>query len=65
MWCEVSNVPFGGYDEISIETYEKDVLVPGLGKELGEMLLFMDEFGYTGGEEGVVHAQDVRSICES
>lgn len=62
VWCEVNKVPFGGYDEIPVETYEKYVPVPGLGKELGEMFLFMDEFGYTGGEEGVVHAQDVGSL---
>lgn len=63
VWCEVNKVPFGGYDEIPIETYEKYVPVPGLGKELGEMFLFMDEFGYTGGEEGVVHAQDLGVPC--
>lgn len=62
VWCEVNKVPFGGYDEVPVEIFEKYIPVPGLGKELGEMLLFMDEFGYTGGEEGVVHAQDVGSI---
>ena len=35
--------------------------VPDLGQEMGEMFLYFDEFGYTGGEEGVVHAQDVSS----
>lgn len=58
MWCEVNKVPFGGYDEVSVDAYEKYFPIPGLGKELGEMFLFMDEFGYTGGED-VVLAQDV------
>lgn len=63
VWCDVNKVPFGGYDEIPVETYEKYIPVPGLGKELGEMWLFADEFGYTGGEEGVVHPQDVSLFC--
>ena len=64
IWCQIHKVPFGGYDEIPFEAYEKYLPIPGLGKELGEMFLFMDEFGYTGGEEGVVHAQDVGSTWE-
>lgn len=59
VWCEVNKVPFGGYDEISVQAFEEHIPVPGLGKELGEMFRFMDEFGYTGGEEDVVRAQDV------
>ena len=62
VWCEVNKVPFGGYDEIPSEVFENYMPVPGLGREMREMLLFMDEFGYTGDEEGVVHAQDVGSI---
>ena len=62
VWCEVNNVPFGGYDETPVEVFEKYMPVPDLRKELGEMFLFFDEFGYTGGEEGVVHAQDVSSF---
>ena len=59
VWCEVNKVPFGGFDEMSLETYEKYMPVPDLGREIGEMLLYFDEPGYTGGEEGVVNAQDV------
>ena len=62
VWCEVNKVPFGGYDEMSLETYEKNMPVPGMGKELGEMFLFMDEFGYDGSDPSVVHAQDVSHI---
>ena len=58
----MNNVPFGGYDEMPVEVYEKYMPVPDLGKEMGEMLLFFEEFGYTGGEEGVVHAQDVSPV---
>ena len=36
--------------------------IPDLGPEMGEMFLYFDEFGYTGGEAGVVLAQDVRSF---
>ncbi|MCJ1479474.1 hypothetical protein MMC13_008160 [Lambiella insularis] len=59
VWCEVNKVPFGGYDEIPIDVFEKYIPVPGFGRELGEMFLFMDEFGYDGGDPSVVHAQDV------
>ena len=62
VWCKVNNVQFGGYNEVPVQAFEKQIPVSGLGRELGEMLLFMDEFGYTGGEEGVVLAQDVSSV---
>jgi hypothetical protein len=52
----------GGFDELSLEDYSKLVPVPGLGRELGEMMLFENEFGFTGGEENVVYPEDV-SIC--
>ncbi len=59
VWCEVNKVPFGGYDELPLQTFEKYMPVPDLGREMGEMFLFFDECGYTGGEEGVVNAQEV------
>ena len=59
VWCEVKKVPFGGFDEMPLETYEKYMPIPDLGREMGEMFQFMDEIGYTGDEEGVVLAQDV------
>lgn len=46
IWCEVNQVPFGGYDELSVEMFESFLPVKGLGTELGEMMKFMDEFGY-------------------
>jgi hypothetical protein len=58
IWCEVNKVPFGAYDEVPLETFEKSIPVPGVGRELGEMMAFFDEFGYVGGET-VVHAGDV------
>ena len=60
-WCKVNQVPFNGYDETSLEAFEK-MLPPELGQEMGEMFLYFDEFGYTGGEEGVVLAQDVSPV---
>lgn len=35
---------------------------PDLGAELAEMFLFFEEFGETGGEEGVVNAKDVSIV---
>ena len=61
VWCEVNKVPFGGFDELPFAVYEKFMPVPDLGTEMGEMFLFVDEYGYTGGEEGVVRVQDVSS----
>ena len=60
-WCKVNRVPFNGYDETSLEAFLKLVPVPDLGLEMGEMFLYFDDFGYTGGEEGVVQAKDVSS----
>ena len=59
VWCEVNKVPFGGYDETPLEVFEKHSPIPDLGQEIGEMFSFFDEFGYTGGEQGVVQATDV------
>ena len=54
-------MPFGGYDEIPFDAYVENMPVPDLGLEFAEMFAFMDEYGFTGGEEGVVHVQDVSS----
>jgi hypothetical protein len=59
VWCEVNSVPFGGFDEIPLEKYEKFLPVPGLGREIGEMMLFIEEFGYCGGDPSVVLPADV------
>ncbi|KAL9068852.1 MAG: hypothetical protein Q9161_005939 [Pseudevernia consocians] len=63
VWCEANKVPFGGYDEIPFDAYVDNMPVPDLGLEFAEMFAFMDEFGYTGGEEGVVHVQDLGVPC--
>ena len=64
IWCEANKVPFGGFDSIPLEVFEELVSVPGLGKELGEMLAFIDEFGYDGGDPIVVYPEDVcHPIC--
>jgi hypothetical protein len=64
IWCRVNKVPFGGFDSIPLEVFEKVLSVPGLGKEMGEMLAFMDEFGYDRRDPTVAHPADVsRSAC--
>lgn len=59
VWCEVNRVSFGGFDELPIEVFDKFFPIPGLGKELGEMMAFMDEFGYAGGDLNVVLPEEV------
>jgi hypothetical protein len=44
IWCEVNKVPFGGCDSVPLEVFEKAIPIPGLGKELGEMMAFMVGF---------------------
>lgn len=41
IWCDINKVPFGGFDSIPLEIFEKVIPMPGLGKEMGEMLAFM------------------------
>ena len=64
-WCDVNQVPFNGYDEIPFDAFKKMVPNPDLGEEMGEMFLYFDDFGYTGGEEGVVDAKDVSPFYRS
>jgi hypothetical protein len=54
VWCEINNVPFGGFDTIPLDVFDGFFPIPGLGRELGEMMAFMDEFGYVGGEPAVI-----------
>lgn len=54
VWCEVDGVEFGGYDELSVDAFDRIFRIPGLGRELGEMMAFMDEFGYAGDDPNVV-----------
>ncbi|KAI0063072.1 NAD(P)-binding protein [Artomyces pyxidatus] len=43
------------YKELTVAEYDERItLVPGLGRELGEMYAYSAEFGYDGGEEGVI-----------
>jgi hypothetical protein len=60
IWCEAQGVPFGGYDEIPLDKYVANFPAPGAGREIGEMMAFMDEFGYDGHDPTVIHAGDVR-----
>jgi hypothetical protein len=59
VWCECNEVPLAGFDQLSIDQFERFVPVPGLGRELGEMFAFMDEFEYAGGDANVVLPSEV------
>lgn len=62
VWCEVNEVPFGGFASVPVEVFQNFIPVPGLGREIGEMMAFMDEFGYAGGDESVILPGDVSSF---
>ena len=62
VWCEVNKVPFGGYDDMPLQVFKTYMPVPDLGTEMAEMFLFFEDFGYTGGEEGVINAKDVSVV---
>jgi hypothetical protein len=63
IWCDINKVSFGALDSIPLEGFEKVIPVPGLGKEMGEMLAFMDEFGYDGGDPSIVLPKDLGVAC--
>ncbi|KAI0063048.1 NAD(P)-binding protein [Artomyces pyxidatus] len=43
------------YKELTVAVYDERItVVPGLGRELGEMYAYAAEFGYDGGEEGII-----------
>lgn len=44
-----------------MDMFEKFFPIPGLGRELGEMMAFMDEFGYAGDWE-IVLPEQVSSV---
>lgn len=60
-WCEHNKVPLGGFDPLSVDQFEQFIPVPGLGRELGEMMAFMDEFGYGGDDPNIVLPSHVRN----
>lgn len=61
VWCEHNKVPLGGFDPLSVVQFERFTPVPGLGRELGEMMAFMDEFGYGGDDPNAVLPSEVRN----
>lgn len=63
VWCEHNKVEFGGFDPLSVDMFAGFIPVPGLGRELGEMFAFMDEFGYSGGEEDVLLPSELGVPC--
>lgn len=61
IWCEHNKVQLGGFDPLSVDQFARFIPVPGLGRELGEMMAFMDEFGYGGDEPNVILPSEVRN----
>lgn len=59
LWCEANQVPFGGFIPVPVDVFARFIPVPGLGMEIGEMMAFMDEYGYDGGDPSVVHPGNV------
>ncbi|TVY83394.1 NmrA-like family domain-containing protein [Lachnellula suecica] len=62
-WCEMNGLRYGGLYEITLEQFEKFIPVPGLGREIGEMMLFEGEFGYDGGDASVILPGDLSVDC--
>ncbi|KAH7361026.1 putative NAD dependent epimerase/dehydratase [Rhexocercosporidium sp. MPI-PUGE-AT-0058] len=48
IWCEANQVLFGSFDELSVDMFEKFFSSSRTRKEFGEMMAFIDEFGYAG-----------------
>ena len=63
LWCEIQGVPNGGYQEITVEDYDK-AMPGGLGREVGEMYAYAGEFGYDGSDPSIIHPKDVSSLSD-
>ena len=51
------------YRELTIAEYnERMTWHRGVGEELGEMYAYSAEFGFDGGEEGIISVHDVRYL---
>ena len=50
------------YRQINMEDMER-IAPGGFGREVGESGLFVEEFGWTGGEEGILSPKDVSVIA--
>jgi len=60
LWSSITGFP-AAFEHSTVETMDK--LAPGgYGEEMGEMYAYSQDFGYWGGEEDVVHVQDVRLL---
>ena len=60
-WCALNGLKHGGLHEITLKQFEKFIPIPGLGREIGDMMLFARDFGYDGGDPSVVLPGDVSS----
>lgn len=57
-FCESQVLKYGGYDEVSYDTFCK-LLPGGLGHEFGHNVLFALDFGYEGSDPAVVRPEKV------
>ncbi|KAJ5910489.1 NmrA-like family protein [Penicillium tannophilum] len=55
-FCESQGLKYGGYDEVSYDTFCK-LLPGGLGHEFGHNVLFALDFGYEGSDPAVVRPE--------
>ncbi|KAH8663373.1 hypothetical protein BGZ60DRAFT_453862 [Tricladium varicosporioides] len=53
IFCKFNDLKYGGCDEVTLEQFEGFLRIPGFGREIGEMMLFWSQFGYTGSVEDV------------
>lgn len=58
-FCEMKGLKHGGLSEIPLEQFEKFIPIPGLGREIGDMMVFEAEFGYDGGDPSIVLPENV------
>ncbi|KAJ5689729.1 hypothetical protein N7462_004121 [Penicillium macrosclerotiorum] len=64
VWCETQQVPYGGYDELSIEQFVKFMPVePVIALEFAEMFALADNPGYDGGDPSIVLPEDLGVPC--
>lgn len=62
VWSRVTGAGPVTYEEITVADMEK-IMPSALAKELGEMCLYMAEFGYDGSDPSIVHPADLGVEC--
>ncbi|KAL1615026.1 hypothetical protein SLS56_011957 [Neofusicoccum ribis] len=62
VWSRVMGIGPATYEEIPLADMEK-TMPSALARELGEMCLYMAEFGYDGSDPTIVHPADLGVEC--